>query len=156
MLLLKALPWKPSGSLLSLSCLFSLLGACNKCHTFLHHNLGSVNWLSCAGCEWTQVWFGNKIRPLFGSSSWKFQNGPLLFHGMSFHVGQVLLVMPFFWTSQGVNNTCGGGLSAQMQQDWGWMKPWIFLSWAASQLWYLGSHERQVHVSEKQDPALSS
>ena len=32
---------------LSTSCPDSLLGSCNKHHTFLHHNLVSVDWLYC-------------------------------------------------------------------------------------------------------------
>lgn len=41
---LKPLPWEPlrSSGLLSMIC---LLGTCNKCCTFLHRNLLSVDWL---------------------------------------------------------------------------------------------------------------
>lgn len=46
---LKTLPWKQSGSssLLSTSCPISLLGACNKCCTILHHSPVSVGGLCC-------------------------------------------------------------------------------------------------------------
>ena len=47
MLPLKPFPESPRGgdsSLLSISCPF-LLGTCNKCCTFLHHNLVSISWL---------------------------------------------------------------------------------------------------------------
>lgn len=37
----------------------------NKCYTFLHHNLVSVDWLSCSVSEWTQVQFGNTRNFLF-------------------------------------------------------------------------------------------
>ena len=61
MLPLNTLPWKPSGNLrfLSKSHLYSLLAACNKHCTFLHHNPMSVNWLCCMVDEQTQMWFGN-------------------------------------------------------------------------------------------------
>ena len=46
---LKIFPWKPLRvDLLSISYLDSLLGACSKHYTCLHHNLVSVNWLHSA------------------------------------------------------------------------------------------------------------
>ena len=53
-------PCESSGSsgLLSASCLDSLLGACNKCGAFLHHNHVSVDWLYCTQVSKPKfVWF---------------------------------------------------------------------------------------------------
>lgn len=60
---LKILPWKPLGSwdLLSTSCLFSSLAACNKHCIFLHYNTVSTNWLCCVAGEWTQIQLGNNL-----------------------------------------------------------------------------------------------
>ena len=41
--------------LLSMSCFFSLLGACHKHCTLLHPNVVSVNWLGCEVGKWIQV-----------------------------------------------------------------------------------------------------
>ena len=60
---LKIFPWKPLRvGLLSISYLDSLLGACSKHYTCLHHNLVSVNWLHYAQVKpvhrWTQQYSG--------------------------------------------------------------------------------------------------
>ena len=57
-LCLETFPWKPLGSwgLLSTSCLDSLLGACNKLCTFLHHSPVSVNCLYCMQAKSILVW----------------------------------------------------------------------------------------------------
>ena len=54
MLPLKILPWKPSGSssLFSMRGLYSLLGTFSKHYTYLHHILGSVNWLCFSVGKW--------------------------------------------------------------------------------------------------------
>ena len=69
----KTLPWKlPLGrsGLLSLSCLFSLLGpnvgglAVNAACTFLPHSLVSAGCLCCALGKWIQVWVVNAFKIL--------------------------------------------------------------------------------------------
>ena len=68
---LKTFPWKLLGSLglLSTSYLDSLLGACNKSCIFLHHNPGSVNWLTAFSQE-AQVWFGNVCVSIVWGKPW--------------------------------------------------------------------------------------
>ena len=50
----KILPWKPSGSssLFSMRGLYSLLGVFSKHCTYVHHILGSVNWLCFLVGKW--------------------------------------------------------------------------------------------------------
>ena len=137
MLPLKTFPWKPLGSLglLSMSCLFSLLGNCNKHCTFLHYNLGSVNWLHTV--ERTQVSFSNRTPhyrvegehqtlkkpslerwaswPILRADSWTFRSQEALKSGLSWTLSSAVKNSwcqwwhPSVWFSASVCHTCGKG-----------------------------------------------